>query len=197
RSTSMSFGSRPSNLKAGLPIEINSRVCLFIATTDGSFKTTPSVGINTIVLTVPKSIAKSSLKNPLRIFMIVTSQTASSHCCEIYAESSNTYANASTLPTAWPPEETLCKVEKRNLGDFPDSRVVRSIIGQRWEKIMLWNYGGIITAAQLDAFVDYKPRCFLLTISTRNLASRRATLRAAGTEVTRATISEVVVRIVI
>jgi len=44
---------------------------------------------------------------------------------------------------------------------------------------------------------DYKSRVFVLNISTSDLALCRDTFREAGTEVTRATISEDGVRIVI
>src|SRR5205807_4788622 len=70
RRTSVSFGSRPSSFRACAPTERTSRLYLLIARTDGSFRTTPSVGVYTIVLTVPRSIARSSLKKPLKIFMI-------------------------------------------------------------------------------------------------------------------------------
>jgi hypothetical protein len=76
-----------------------------------------------------------------------------------------------------------------NLGDALDNRTAmgKDYAAQLWRE-----YHG-----QLDASAAYKASCFLLTISTKDFASRRATLRDAGTEVTRATISDVVVRIVI
>ncbi len=53
------------------------------------------------------------------------------------------------------------------------------------------------SVAVLDAFIDYKSNSLLPTTSTRDFASRRETLREPGTEIMRAMISEVVVRIVI
>src|SRR5258708_16321728 len=73
RLISVSVGSRPSSFSACDPTDRTSPLYLFSAITEGSFNTTPSVGVYTIVLTVPKSIAKSSPKKPLRIFIVVTS----------------------------------------------------------------------------------------------------------------------------
>jgi hypothetical protein len=55
---------------------------------------------------------------------------------------------------------------------------------------------GVSQRRSFDAF-DYKSRLFVLKISTSDFASCRDTFREAGTEVTRATISEDGVRIVI
>src|SRR5881398_466164 len=73
RCTSVSLGSRPRNFNACDPTHSTSRLYLCRASTEGSLSTTPCVGAYTIVLTVPKSIAKSSLKNPLNIPISITS----------------------------------------------------------------------------------------------------------------------------
>src|SRR5947209_6973740 len=69
RKISTSFGSRPSILKASAPTSRTSPVYLCIATADGSSRTTPRSGAKMSVLTVPRSIARSSVKMLLRMFM--------------------------------------------------------------------------------------------------------------------------------
>jgi len=56
---------------------------------------------------------------------------------------------------------------------------------------------GVSQPSTLDGCPSYDSKLFLLTISTSDFESGRETLRDPGTETMRATISEVVVRIVI
>lgn len=100
------------------------------------------------------------------------------------------------LPTTCEPEKTLYKFEKRNLGDFPDSREARdnrTAIGKDYPAELSQEYHSVAVLT----FIDYESSGFLLTTSTRDVASRRETLREPGTKTMRAMTSEVVVRIVI